>query len=261
MLSSRVAEILQARAIAMLPRRGSESIGVDPQAGSLERCSRSTAIDAATLRFLRPRSPNRPDLRLLVWGRERAVAKDWRNAPWYLRAHARRCLDREWRALEALAGVAGVPQPLVRLPGIIVVSQLAGEPLAHRRLRREGREAFFSALALCIERIHARGVVHLDLRQRRNILCGEDGQPGVLDFEASFVLDPLRAWGRFALFWGRKVDRLAILKHKARYAPRLLAAHERRLARRVRLSRWLWPSTLLHRVRMLLRRRSRGAGS
>jgi len=237
-------------------------IGADPREPVLERpLLDHEAIEAATLRLLRPRARNRPDLRLIEWRGERLVAKDWRAASPLMRPHARRCLAREWRALEALAGLPGVPRALVRLPDAIVVSHVDGEPIAHRRLPRARREAFFAALSVCVEQIHARGVVHLDLRQRRNILCGADGQPRVLDFEAALVLDATRAWGRFALFWGRKVDRLAILKHKARYAPRLLAPRERRLARVVRVSRWAWPSTVLHRARMALRRRRRRAGS
>ena len=237
-------------------------IGVDPQAGSLEQLLLDrTAIDAATLRFLRPRARNRPDLRLLEWRGERVVAKDWRDAPLFLRPHARRCLDREWRALETLAGLPGIPRPILRLRDAIVVSQVDGEPLSHWRPLRARRESFFAALATCVDRIHARGVLHLDLRQRRNVLCGADDQPGVLDFEAALVLDPTRAWGRLVLYWGRKIDRLAILKLKARYAPRLLGKPERRLVRAVRMSRWAWPSTVLHRARVALRRLRRRAGS
>jgi predicted Ser/Thr protein kinase len=219
------------------------------------------ALEAATLRWLRPRARNRPDLRLIEWRGERLVVKDWRAAALLLRPHARLCLAREWHALAALAGLPGVPRALVRLPDAIVVSYLDGEPLAHRRLERDAREAFFAALLAKVEQMHARGVVHLDLRQRRNILCGADGQPAVLDFEAAVVLDPARVWGRLALYWGRKVDRLAILKHKARYAPRLLLPQERRQARVLRAWRWVWPSAVLHRVRMALRRLRRSAGS
>ena len=104
-------------------------------------------------------------------------------------------------------------------------------------------------------------MVHLDLRQRRNILCGPDGQPKVLDFEAALVCDPARLSGRIALHWGRRVDRLAILKHKLRYASALLTPRERRLARFLRVSRWAWPSAVLHRARVALRRLRRGAGS
>jgi predicted Ser/Thr protein kinase len=176
------------------------------------------AIEAATLRWLRPRARNRPDLRLIEWCGERVVVKDWRAASLLLRPHARRCLAREWRALAVLAGLPGVPRALLRLRDVIVVSYLDGEPLAYRRLQHDQREAFFAALLAKVEQMHARGVVHLDLRQRRNIVCGADGQPGLLDFEAALVLDATRVSGRLALYWGRKVDRLAILKHKARCA-------------------------------------------
>ncbi len=211
-------------------------------------------LEAATLRFLRPRSRTRPDLRLIEWQGLRAVAKDWANAWPLVQPHARRCIDREWRALEALSGLPGIPRPLARLPHAIVVSFVEGSPLHHGRLQREQRSAFFDALAACVDRIHARGVVHLDLRQRRNILCGPDGQPNVLDFETALVCDPARATGRIALRWGRRVDRLAILKHKVRYAAKLLTPRERRLARIARVLRWAWPSAVLHRARVALRR-------
>jgi hypothetical protein len=232
--------------------------GADARDASLERWLLDRdAVESATLRLLRPRARNRPDLRLLEWRGERVVAKDWRGASLLLRPHARRCLAREWRALEALVGLPGVPRPIARVDGVIVVSHVAGALLAHGRPPHARREAFFAALAACVERIHARGVVHLDLRQRRNILCDADGQPGVLDFEAALLFDPTRAFGRLALHWGCKLDRLALLKHKARYAPSLLASRERRLVRAASVTRWLWPSTLLHRARVALRRLAR----
>jgi RIO-like serine/threonine protein kinase len=215
------------------------------------------ALETATLRFLRPRSRTRPDLRLIEWQGERAVAKDWSNAWPPLRPHARRCLDREWRALEALADLPGVPRPLARLPQGIIVSLLAGHPLHQGKWHRQ-RRAFFDALDACVERIHARGVIHLDLRQRRNILRGADGEPMLVDFEAALVCNPARLSGRIALRWGRWIDRLAILKHKRRYANRLLTPRERRLAELLRVSRWAWPSALLHRGRVVLRRLRRG---
>jgi predicted Ser/Thr protein kinase len=217
----------------------------------------ATALEASTLRFLRPRSRTRPDLRLIEWQGQRAVAKDWSNAWPLMRPHARRCLEREWRALEALKDLPGIPRPLARLPHAIVVSLLAGHPLRYARTWRQ-RQAFFDALDACVARIHARGVVHLDLRQRRNILRGADEQPMLVDFEAALVCNPASRRGRLALRWGRRIDRLAILKHKSRYAPRLLTPRERRLADLSQISRWAWPSALLHRARVALRRLRRG---
>jgi hypothetical protein len=221
------------------------------------------ALEASTLRLLRARSISRPDVRLIAWQGRPAVAKDWGGKGWLLRPHARACLAREWRALERLAGLPGVPEPLARLPDAIVVSQLPGEPLGRLRLRRlpAGRAAYFAALEACVERMHARGVVHLDLRQRRNVLCGAAGEPGVLDFEAALTLDPARAWTRPVLAIGRRLDRLALLKLKARYAPFLLSSGERRLARATDLAGWVWPSRVLHRGRVALRRLRRAGGS
>ena len=219
------------------------------------------SLEAATLRFLRRRSRTRPDLRLIEWQGVRAVAKDWANAWPLVRPHARRCLDREWRALAALSDLPGIPRPIARLPHAIVLSYLEGRPLQFAGLPGARRREFFDALADRVAQIHARGVVHLDLRQRRNILCGPDLQPKVLDFEAAHVCDRSRFGGRMALRWGRRVDRLAILKHKLRYAPVLLTPRERRVAQIARVARWIWPSAVLHRIRVALRRRRRGGGS
>lgn len=219
------------------------------------------ALERATVRFLRPRSRTRPDLRLVEWEGRRAVAKDWANAWALVQPHARRCLEREWRALAALADLPGVPQPVARLPRAIVVSYIEGRPIHQAHLGSGEQRAFFDALESCVERIHERGVVHLDLRQRRNILRGADGQPTVLDFEAALVCDPARLAGRIALRWGRQVDRMAILKHKRRYAAALLTPRERRLAEILRVSRWAWPSAVLHRGRVALRRLRRSTGS
>jgi len=219
------------------------------------------SLEGATLRFLRARSRTRPDLRLIEWQGQRAVAKDWANAWPFMRPHARRCLDREWRALEALSDLPGIPRPVARLPHAIIVSFLEGMPLHDARVRREKHREFFEALGACVDQIHARGVVHLDLRQRRNILYGPDGQPKVLDFEAALVCDPARLTGRSVLHWGRRVDRLAILKHKLRYASSLLTPRERRLAQSLQVLRWAWPPAVLHVARVALRRRRRGKRS
>lgn len=142
-----------------------------------------------------------------------------------------------------------------------MISFVEGRPLQHMRMRHEKRGEFLDALGACVERIHARGVVHLDLRQRRNILRGPDGQPKLLDFEAALVCNPARMTGRIALHWGRQIDRLAILKHKRRYAVGLLTPRERRLAGFLQVARWTWPSAVLHRARVALRRLRRGEGS
>jgi predicted Ser/Thr protein kinase len=213
---------------------------------------------AGALGVLRPSSRTRPELRVVEWQGERAVAKDWSHVHPVMRPHARRCIEREWRALHALAGLPAVPRPLARLPHGIVVSHVEGEPLHWQGFPMEARPRFFAALEACVGQMHARGVAHLDLRQRRNLLRAPDGTPRLVDFEAAFVCDPGRAPGRWLLAWGRRVDRLALLKHRASFLRRHLTPRELRLARWTSAGRWLWPSTPLHRLRVSLRRLLRG---
>ncbi|MBI4568179.1 MAG: hypothetical protein HY719_07265 [Planctomycetes bacterium] len=97
---------------------------------------------------------------------------------------------------------------------------------------------FFDRLMALVEAIHRRGVVHLDLRQRRNILVEEPALlPRVVDFGGALRV-PAR--GRVAAFL-RDVDRAGALKFKARHCRGALSPAERRLLSRMQLARWFWP--------------------
>ena len=64
--------------------------------------------------------------------------------------------------------------------------------------------------------MHERGVAHLDLRHRSNILAGEDGHPVLLDF-ASAICFRRGGWGaRLLLPWLARIDRGALAKWEAR---------------------------------------------
>ncbi len=214
-------------------------------------------LEAATRGFLRRRSGLRADLRLLECDGELAVAKDWGEAPWINRPHGRWSLRREWRALLRLEGVPGVPLPLQRMRDAIIISYLDGKPLSSRS-DQEVSDTFFTTLEARVAEIHARGVVHLDLRQRRNILIGSDGAPQIVDFEAAIDLHRWGPLGRLFLPLGKAVDRLAVLKLKARFDPADMPPAERRAARFARFVRYLWPPNWLRAPKVRLRRWIRG---
>ena len=163
--------------------------------------------------------------------------------------HGRRVLAREERALAALAGAPGVPRLVARVDrDALAMEQLDAEPLRRhldpRRLR--------CALAQLSERVaglHARGVVHLDLRQKRNILVGVGGDAYLVDFQSALVLGT-DGWRGVLFRRLKRIDEGAVLKFKARYAPDLLDADELKQARRA--ERWLrlW---VFHRFGPLLR--------
>ena len=91
-----------------------------------------------------------------------------------------------------------------------------------------------------VDRIHERGVAHLDLRKRDNILVGPDGTPSIIDFNASSCFEPesLRARCVFPIL--RRIDQAAVLKWKAYLVPDHLTPAERRRHRRMSLLRRLW---------------------
>lgn len=169
------------------------------------------------------------------------VVKDARSGRWWARPLARWLLRRERRILARLSGLDGVPQVLAEAgPDAFACSWLEGRPLDREAFQARPR-AMAEALRARIDAIHARGVFHMDLRQRQNVL--HDGKGGVafVDFGAALALG---AAGRRVL--GRllgAVDRQAALKYLARYAPEALTEDEARAV--VRWERWrrLWPFT------------------
>ena len=99
---------------------------------------------------------------------------------------ARVLLRREGRALRALAGVPGVARVLEEESGgdALLRSFLPGTPLC---LARELPRDFFERLEELVRALHERGVCHNDLHKEGNVLVGEDGYPGLVDFQLASV--------------------------------------------------------------------------
>jgi serine/threonine protein kinase len=99
---------------------------------------------------------------------------------------------------------------------------------------------FFSELERVLREIHSRGVVHLDLRHKGNILLSEKGEPFLIDFNSSFSFGR-KGFFRFFLFpLLRWVDYGGLLKLKERVSPALMTPEERTLLKRFNLLRRLW---------------------
>lgn len=181
----------------------------------------------------------KPEVWRLCKGPVRLLLKDVRALPSWSRPLSRWLLRRERRVLIRLRGVPGVPQHLADLDqDAFLVDWLAGQPLDRERFREDARRLTDRMLAI-VAAMHRRRVYHLDLRQRQNLLLGEQGQIALVDFGAALAFGPVRArlFGRL-LRW---VDRQAVLKHLARYAPAELTVDEvRQVLRALRLRR-LWP--------------------
>ena len=120
----------------------------------------------------------------------------------------------------------------------LVLSLVPGRTLDGDLFRARPRE-LFAQLSALIDSLHALGVFHLDLHQRKNLLVDENGRLGVVDFGAAVVLGPAAR----ALLGGlmTRSDRHAPYKFLARFAPEELTPEEARAVLWQRRLRRLWP--------------------
>lgn len=173
-----------------------------------------------------------------------------------LRWWARLLMRREIRAYRLLAGCPAVPAYRGHYGDhALLIDYVDAAPLK-RRLGAERLEAAMAGLETALAALHARRFAHLDLHQRLNALVAEDGRVWLIDLGQGVDCSrgPL-AW-LFPLL--AAIDRRALTKFRARYAPQLLPeATRERLVARHKGSRWrAWAS-----LRRAVRRRLVGPPS
>ena len=189
------------------------------------------APDRAALAQARPawihvgRRVSQPDVAAFEIDGRRCVVKDFRPRPRAVRrTWGRWVLRREWRLLERLQGLSGIP----RLLGWVDPDAFAMEWLDAERLpvrKEEGvAPVVCERLAELVGAMHARGVGHGDLR-RKNILVDRDGRPYLIDFATACVARR----GRLGRAWFARlcaIDRLTVLKLKRYYCPDAVTPEE-----------------------------------
>jgi hypothetical protein len=119
------------------------------------------------------------------------VVKDYRQSGWLLRAFAGPWLiGREERIYRMLESAPGVPRLIRRLDRwALVVEHVEGRCCADYADGELPAE-FFDRLLDVVKAMHARGVVHCDIKNRANIVVTPDGQPYLLDFATAFSRGP-----------------------------------------------------------------------
>ena len=189
--------------------------------------------------FLVKGRAGKPDLnRVEVKGRSLMV-KDVRRRNFFLRwTLGFWLIHKEWRIYSRLAGMRGIPQPVERIDRLAFVMEfipgrpiLRGEPLL---------PSFFQELERVLGGIHERGVVHMDLRHKGNILVSEQGEPFLIDFNSSFAFKEKGLLRRYLFPLLRRVDDGGLLKLKKRVSPSLMTPEELAFLRRFDRLRRLW---------------------
>ncbi len=171
---------------------------------------------------------------------------------------------REARALRALQGVKGVPQFRGRPDAYsVAMTFVSGKRARRNDPELRGNEEFVRSLARIVREMHRRGVVHLDLKHRSNLMVSEAGQPVILDFESSLCFSRALPVGRLIVLLLGQLDWLAVQNWTRKLCPHMLtrsrfAAPGARLARGAR-SWWLPRRVLDAMLDMMARGEDRSA--
>jgi len=195
-------------------------------------------VEGHSTRLLGKQGPFRATVRLLEIDGTRYVAKDYRACTALYRWTAGAWnLRREMQALARLRGLAGIPAVEARIGRwILVLTWFGGKDLG-KTPRADQTDAFFGEMDALVRAMHERGVVHLDLRQRRNVLVQRGPHPAIIDFGASLCVRP----GGFLLRLLAPVDTSGVLKYKRRASPDSLTESEAHALRKLERRRRWWP--------------------
>jgi hypothetical protein len=191
-----------------------------------------------------------PDVRLITIEGILAVEKTYRDKGMIIRALGSILVSWERYIYSKLSGLEGIPGMIPGADRYTLLTVFMGG----KNLRDAGLSPgtpYYEDLKALISRMHSRGVVHLDLRNRRNYGIDEEGRPYLVDFASSLYL-PGRCPARRLL---EAVDWMGVAKVKAKISPGTLDEDEKRLlARGNRLSSLWIPMKALRALRELGKR-------
>ena len=199
-------------------------------------------IDAHIIRIKKKKSLTSADVKIVSKNGTFAIVKDFGDSPFPVRTLLGPwLLRREYRIYKKLQGIEGVP----RLYGLldkyaIVLEYIDGIPIHHRIDKDALPSDFCSKLKKLIEKIHSRGVVHLDLKQRKNILVTKEDKPYIIDFASAFFFSNVSPVKKFLFPILKKIDLLGFLKWKTLIDPESMTREEKLYYRKMQRLRRLW---------------------
>jgi hypothetical protein len=212
---------------------------MSPEGG--ERRLTRADLAAPGVRPLQLGEPDKADLLLVPTPDGTVVVKDFAAKAWWVRWIGRLQIAREVRAYRALVSIPGIPRLVGQIDGLAVaIERIEGDPLGRAGDRaRDGSEKLEQLRAI-LDRIHARGVAHWDLRARDNLLLNRAGRVFVLDFASAVRLRPGGLAHRLFFRFCRLIDESAYLKWKRLLDAGPYSAQEQRFVDRYRGLRTLW---------------------
>jgi predicted Ser/Thr protein kinase len=193
------------------------------------------------IQVLKDNPPLSPITRLVEYEGRKTVWKDYsERSCWVKDTWGRLLIRHEAESIKRLTGIKGIPR-LIKTVGEYGFLQeyIDGEPL--KKFRKETLPfSVFDKMSNLVETLHQRGVVHLDLGQKKNILLDKDYNPYFIDF-ANALYFRQEALGFNGLFKALcLIDYSALLKFKHRFFPETLTEKEKRWLKWFFFSRHFW---------------------
>jgi hypothetical protein len=198
-------------------------------------------LEAPGVRTLKLGEADKADLRIVPLPGGDVVVKDFRAKRWWVRVLGRVQIAREVGAYEALGVMAGIPRLVGRIDGLAVaIEHIDGTPLGTSADRAHDGPEKLRQLRDILDRMHARGVAHWDLRARDNVLVDRAGRVWVLDFASAVRLRPGGIAHRLLFRRCRLIDEAAYLKWKRLLEAGPYTEREQEFVDRYRIWRSLW---------------------
>ncbi|HHO75223.1 MAG TPA: hypothetical protein ENN05_02200 [Deltaproteobacteria bacterium] len=148
-----------------------------------------------------------------------------------------------------IQGIKGIPG-LMKSPDryTLITRYMGGDNLRDTKMP-PGKE-YFDDLTRLIREMHASGVVHLDLRNRRNYGMDDAGNPYLVDFASSIYLPFPKSLKNLLSI----IDWMGFAKVKKKLAPDLLTPREKKLLDLGNtLSSWWLPTKAVRLIRELVK--------
>lgn len=190
-----------------------------------------------------------PDVSMLSCGDYVLVEKTYRNRGVSVRILGMILVFWERFIYSRIQGIKGIPELMKSPDRYTLMTRFMGGKNLRDTAITPGR-LYFEELTMLIQEMHARGVVHLDLRNRRNYGIDDDEKPYLVDFASSIYLPFPEMLKRILSL----IDWMGFAKVKKKLAPHLLSPRERRLLNIGNtLSSWWLPTKALRFIREVIK--------
>jgi RIO-like serine/threonine protein kinase len=148
-------------------------------------------------------------------------------------------LWREYRALNRLQEIEGTPgPPVIRGRWLLKYPFIPAKTLKKVAVDNTKLDSiFFERLEALVHKMHTAGVVHLDMRNKRNILITPDNHPVIIDFQTAIFTKLMPRRLRRLL---ESVDLSGVYKYWERFAPEGMTPERIEIATRMKSLRPLW---------------------